>query len=330
MNSGRSRGTGQSQPLVIAVDLGGTRIRVALSDLQGHFLHRIERATGAEEGREAVLDRLVDSIQQARQAAPSEGACIGVGLGSPGPLDPRTGVILSAPNLPGWENVPLQEIMEDRLGMPARLANDGNAAVLGEWAFGAGRGHQNLIYVTISTGVGGGIIADGRLVLGRRGLAGEVGHMTLQADGPRCNCGNTGCWEALASGTAIARQGAAAVLESRSPLLAELSQGVAGRVDAKLVGEAARRGDPVAGEIIQQAALYSGIGIASLIHLFSPEVVLVGGGVSKLGDFFLEPVRHIVHERVMAPYKDTPVKPAALGGDVGLLGAVALFLPEEE
>jgi len=210
-----------------------------------------------------------------------------------------------------------------------RLANDANAAVLGEWAFGAGQGRQNLIYITISTGVGGGMIIDGRLVLGLRGLAGEVGHMTLQADGPRCNCGNYGCWEALSSGTAIARDGAEAVRSGQSSWLVELSQGDPDRVDARLVGEAAHQGDGAALQIIRQAARYSGIGVANLLHLFSPEVVLVGGGVSNLGDIFFEPLRRTAFKRVMPAYRNVPIVRAALGPDVGLLGAVALFRTED-
>ncbi|MBN1485712.1 MAG: ROK family protein [Chloroflexia bacterium] len=319
----------QADALVVAVDLGGTQIRGALSDLQGHFLKRMACATEAEQGREAVLDRLVDLIQQVRAPAGTR-PCLGVGIGSPGPVDPKSGTILSPPNLPGWHHVPLRGILEERLGMPVRMANDGNVAVLGEWAFGAGQNCQNLLYVTISTGVGGGIISDGRLILGRQGLAGEVGHMTLKPDGPRCNCGNYGCWEALSSGTAIAREGAAAVREGRSEILAELCQGQPEQLAAKHVGQAAEQGEQVAAAIIRQAAVYAGIGVANLLHLFSPELVLIGGGVSNMGEMFLGPLRQTAQERLMPAYQDVPIRRAALGADVGLQGAVALFLLTEE
>lgn len=311
--------------LVIAVDLGGTQIRAAACDLQGRFLRRAEHPTKAEEGLEAVLVRIVGLVEEVRAGLPKD-RVLGVGVGSPGPVDPLAGVIISPPNLPGWYEVPLRSLLEERLGLPVRLANDANAAALGEWAFGAGRNYRNIAYVTISTGIGGGIIADGRLLLGHRGLAGEVGHMTLWPEGPRCNCGNYGCWEALASGTAIAREGAEAVRSGRAPILSRLVEGVAERVDAKLVGEADAQGDEAAAEIIRRAAEYSGVGVANLLHLYSPEIVLIGGGVSRLGERLFGPIRRVARERVMPPYRDVPILPAALRGDAGLLGAVALFL----
>ncbi len=313
------------KPLVVAVDLGGTQIRVALSDLDGNFLRRVACPTEASQGLEAVLRRLVARIQEVRQGIRDDDL-LGVGVGSPGPVDALGGMIISPPNLPGWNEVPLRDILEQRLSLPVRLANDANAAALGEWAFGAGRGHQNVVYVTISTGVGGGVISEGRLLLGHRGLAVEVGHMTLQPDGPRCNCGNHGCWEALASGTAIARQGAEAVRAGRSALLSELCDGAPEDVDARLVGEAAGRGDPAAQEIIERAAFYCGVGVGNLLHLYSPELVLIGGGVSRLGDVLFSAVRRVARERVMPPYRGVPIEPAALEADVGLLGTVALFL----
>jgi glucokinase len=313
------------KPLVIAVDLGGTQIRVGLSNLEGNFLRRMACPTEASQGQEAVLRRLVARIQEVRQGFPDEDL-VGVGIGSPGPVDALAGLIISPPNLPGWEQVPLRDLVEQRTSLPVRLANDANAAALGEWAFGKGRGRQNVVYVTISTGVGGGVITEGRLLLGHRGLAAEVGHMTLQPDGPRCNCGNYGCWEALASGTAIAREGAEVVRAGRSPLLAEMCENEPDRVDARMVGEAAEQGDSEARKIIELAGYYSGIGVANLIHLYSPEIVLIGGGVARQGPLLLDPLRQVVLERVMPPYRGVPIEPAALEADVGLLGTVALFL----
>ncbi len=317
-----------ARPLVIAADVGGTRIRAALSDMEGHILRRQEWPTETERGRDGVLDRIVELIQQVRGDTPASDVR-GVGVGTPGPLDPRQGMVLSAPNLPGWYNLPLQSILQERLGLPVQLINDANAAALGEWVFGAGRGCQNLVYVTISTGIGGGVITDGRLLLGHRGLAGEVGHMTLEAGGPRCNCGNYGCWEVLAAGPAIGREGAEAVRDGLSPVLAELSAGQPHRVDARMVGEAAHRGDPRAKEIIARSAYYCGVGMVNLLHLYSPEIILVGGGVSKLGDLIYGPMRQVVQERAMPAYRGVPIKPASLGEDMGLLGAVALFKEEK-
>jgi len=313
------------RPLVIAVDLGGTQIRVALSDLEGQFLRRVACPTEAAQGQEAVMRRLVARIQEVRQGIPDKDI-LGVGIGSPGPVDALAGLIISPPNLPGWEEVPLRDFLEQRLSLPVRLANDANAAALGEWAFGDGRGRQNVVYVTISTGIGGGVIAEGRLLLGHRGLAGEVGHMTLLPEGPRCNCGNYGCWEALASGTAIARDGAEAVRVHPASRLAKLCEKDPERVDARMVATAAGLGDRAAKEIIERAAFYCGVGVANLLHLYSPEIVLIGGGVSKMGDILFTTVRQVVLERVMRPYRSVPIEPAALDVDVGLLGTVALFL----
>jgi len=313
------------RPLVVAVDLGGTRIRVALSDLEGNFLRRVDCPTEASQGQDAVLRRLSARIQEVRQGFSDE-EIVGVGIGSPGPVDALAGLIISPPNLPGWEEVPLRDLIEQRTSLPVRLANDANAAALGEWAFGGGQGRQNVVYVTISTGVGGGVIIEGRLLLGHRGLAAEVGHMTLQPDGPRCNCGNYGCWEALASGTAIAREGAEVVRAGRSPILAEMCEDVSEQVDARMVGAAAGQGDGESRKIIELAGYYSGIGVANLIHLYSPEIVLIGGGVSRQGALLLNPLRQVVHERVMPPYRGVPIEPAELEADVGLLGTVALFL----
>lgn len=314
--------------LVLAADLGGTRLRAALADLEGRFLRRLEWATEAERGRQALLERIVALIQQVRGDTPDEDL-LGIGVGTPGPLDPTTGVVLSAPNMPGWVDLPLQAVLEERLGLPVRLVNDANGAALGEWVYGAGRGHQNLVYITISTGIGGGVIADGRLLLGHRGLAGEVGHMTLQADGPRCNCGNYGCWEALASGTAIGRDGAEEVRAGRSALLQQLCRGQPEQVDARMVGQAAAQGDAAASEIIKRAARYCGVGMVNLLHLYSPEIILVGGGVAKLGDLLFRPMRRAVREQAMPAYRNVPIDPASLGENMGLLGAVALFRLEE-
>lgn len=314
--------------LVLAADLGGTRIRAALSDLEGHFLRRLEWATEPERGREVLLERIVALIREVRGDTPADDL-LGLGVGTPGPLDPETGIVLSAPNMPDWVDLPLGTFLQERLALPVRLVNDANGAALGEWVYGAGRGRRNLVYITISTGIGGGVIVDGRLLLGHRGLAGEVGHMTLQADGPRCNCGNYGCWEALASGTAIGRAGAAAVQEGRSPLLAQLCRGRPEQVDARMVGEAARRGDTTAGEIIKRAARYCGVGMVNLLHLYSPEIILVGGGVAKLGDLLFGPMRRVVREQAMPAYRSVPIELASLGEDMGLLGAVALFRLEE-
>jgi glucokinase len=240
----------------------------------------------------------------------------------PGPVNPWTGVIASAPNLPGWRDVPFKEIVEAALGLPAHVGNDANLAALGEHSYGAGRGDDDMIYLTVSTGIGGGIIADGRLVLGTAGLAGEPGHMTILPDGPPCNCGNTGCLEVLASGTAIGR-------EARRRLAAGEASALAGQpietVDAEDVVRAARAGDRLAAEVFGEAMGYLGVGVANLVHLFNPRAIIIGGGVSNAGDLLFHPVREAVRRRCMAAFRqDIRIIRAKLGDDVGLLGAAAL------
>ena len=187
-------------PYILAVDLGGTQIRAALCDLQGQILRRIAYPTQAASGLDAVIKRLEDTIAEAIGSTPLD-QIIGIGIGAPGPLNPITGILLEAPNLPGWYNVPLRNIISARFGLPTFLGNDANLAGLAENTFGAGHGQSHMIYLTVSTGIGGGIIVDGRMLLGARGLGAEVGHTIVDPDGPLCSCGHHGCVESFASGT---------------------------------------------------------------------------------------------------------------------------------
>jgi len=208
------------------------------------------------------------------------------------------------------------------------VGNDANLAALAEQRFGAGQGVSDLIYITVSTGIGGGIIADNRLLLGAQGFAAEVGHQTIEAHGPRCKCGNIGCLEALAAGPAIARCARELVRTGIGTAIADLVGGDLDKITAKVVNRAAQAGDPVAIELFRQAGFYIGVGIVNLLHLFNPSLIVIGGSVTKAGDLLFEPIRATVRERAMASYywENTPIVPATLGDDVGLLGAVALVL----
>jgi glucokinase len=232
--------------------------------------------------------------------------------------------------MPGWDRFPLKDLLQQELGLPVYVGNDANLAGLGEHRYGAGRGVSHLVYLTVSTGIGGGVIVAGKLLLGADGLAGEVGHMTLEAQGPRCNCGNTGCLEALAAGPAVARQGAAALNRGESPGLSALAHGQAELVTAKTVVEAARNGDVVARSVVDRAGFYLGVGVVNLIHLFNPQLVVIGGGFAiGAGEMLFEPVRRAVEERVMPPFRQAlRIVPAALGDDAGLMGAAALALED--
>ncbi len=315
----------------IGVDLGGTKVATALTDIHGHILQRAEVPTGAREGAEAVISRIVESIRtvmntvvDGRKVSPEE--VLGIGIGSPGPLDARRGIVLAAPNLK-WENVPICDPIAETFGLPTYLDNDASLAAMAESRFGAGKGVENMIYMTVSTGIGGGIIINGRIYRGSHGNAGEIGHMTIKSDGPRCGCGNFGCLEALASGTAIAREAAEGIRTGMTTSLREKANGDPAKVTARLVGEALREGDSFAREVIHQAANYLGIGLANLVDIFDPEIIVIGGGVSRIGEELFEPARETMRERALpAVVKDVKIAPALLGGDSGVLGAASLVL----
>ena len=316
------------QNLFIGIDLGATKISTALVDAAGKIIARDYRETRAAEGQKAVIERMVYAAHRVMgEAGIAPSQVTAVGVCSPGPIDVRTGVVTAPPNLPGWKNVPLKQLIEEALGITTFMENDANAAALGEHRFGAGRGVQDMIYVTASTGIGGGLILNGQLYGGTTGAAGEIGHMTVLPWGPYCGCGNRGCLEALASGTAIARDGRELVRRGVPTLIAELAEGHSERVTAKLVAEAADKGDIEAQEILAEAMGYLSVGMASLVNLFNPELIVIGGGLTNLGDGLFGPVRRAIERRAFpAAARAVKVVPAELGGDVGVLGAVAVAM----
>lgn len=306
---------------IIGVDLGGTNLRAALSDAQGTIIDEVRVPTLADEGPDAVTGRLVTCIERVRAALPSGGELLGVGVGSPGPLDPFDGVVFTMPNLPGWKNVPLRAILEERTGLSVELGNDANAAALGEWLFGAGSGLQNMVYVTISTGIGGGVIADGRLVLGHRGAATEVGHHII-------DWRTRSSWEDLASGTGLARAAAAAMPGKPDSYLHQLA--TPQNVTAEHVAQAAAANDPLALQLLDDEGELIGAGLVNMLHLYSPALIVLGGGVATNNPQLIPRASKVVQERAMLVYRDVPVKLAQLGDRAGLLGAVALFLHMRE
>jgi glucokinase len=308
----------------IGVDLGGTQIRALVCDGQGQVLSRAATLTLAQEGCAAVIERIHQTIIEAVGTLPWE-AVAGIGVGAPGPLDPYSGVVVHAPNLPGWDGVPLRSIIAERFGRPVELGNDANLAALGEQRFGAGRGVADMVYMTVSTGIGGGIIAGGELFLGHGGFAGEIGHQTILVDGPLCGCGNRGCLEALAAGPAIGRMGREAAALPRGAALLALAGGDIAAVTARTVSKAAAGGDAAAIEILRRAATYIGIGLANLCNILNPELFVLGGGVTNSGAFFLDMIRETIPLHAMAAMRNVRVVRAALGDDVVLMGAVALI-----
>jgi glucokinase len=315
---------------VIGIDLGGTKIKTALVDNTGKVTAQDYQETNATEaeGPSAVIERMSDAARKVMADAGVKPAQVkAVGVGAPGPLDIEAGILISPPNLPGWFRVPLKQLIEDSLGIATFVENDANAAGLGEHRFGAGRGAQHMIYVTASTGIGGGLILDGEVYHGATGMAGEIGHMTIKPDGPLCNCGNWGCLEALASGTAIAREGRERVARGVPTRIAELAGGDPERVTAKTVADAASQGDAVAQGILAEAMEYLGIGMANLVNLFDPQLIVIGGGLTNIGEMLFEPARRIIAQRAyITRAHPVNVLPAALGDDVGVLGAGAVAL----
>jgi glucokinase len=320
---------------VVGVDLGGTKILTARCDRRGQVLAQQRVLTEVEDGPDVVIQRICGTIQTVL-AGCDLAHLLGIGVGAPGPLNHLTGTLFDPPNLPGWTAVPLRDLVAGwfraQYGREVRvvLGNDANAAALGEYRFGVGSEHpglRHMVYMTVSTGIGGGVISDGQLLLGRHGMAGEVGHMTVAADGPRCNCGNTGCLEILASGTAIGLEGAKLVESGRAPLLAQLAASAPEGVTARLVDQAARQGDSDAVALLARAGRYVGVGVVNLIHLFNPELICIGGGVSKAGDLLFEPLIETVDRLTMPAMRDgvAIVRPR-LGDQIGVLGAAALVL----
>ena len=317
-----------SKNLILGVDLGGTKIATALATAQGKILARGYNLIPTQTAPDTVISTIFATIDKTLSSSEiALSRVLGIGIAAAGIIDSDYGKVIFSPNLPGWREVPLREAVEQRFGTPAYLGNDANLAALGEWYFGVQKKVANLIYITVSTGIGGGIISNGRLYTGCRGTAGEIGHMTIDINGPRCNCGNIGCWEALASGTALAREAVKQITQGANTSIVELVNGDVSKIDAKVVFEAAKQGDELAKELISQLAYYFGVGLANLVNIFNPELILIGGGVAKMGDLLLQPAIKVVKKRAFATSAATvKIKPALLGDDSGVLGAVAFVL----
>lgn len=310
---------------VIGIDLGGTKINTALVDFQGNIIEQVNIPTLASKGEKVVLDRIIDTIDQVLNKCEVKIKNIrAIGIGAPGPLRSKQGIIITTPNLP-FKNFNIIDPIKKIYNVNTYLDNDANVAAIGEHMFGAGKGSNNMIYVTVSTGIGGGAILNGNLFRGNTCNALEIGHMTIEPKGPRCNCGNYGCCEVLASGTAIARQGIEAVEKEMVTTLTKYSN-----ITAYEVFKEAQNGDRVCSEIVNKSLNYLGICIANLISSFDPEVIIIGGGVSKAGQIVFDSVRNIVKIRCFKVLADScRIIPAGLKENSGVIGAAALALREE-
>ncbi|WP_010238506.1 ROK family protein [Clostridium arbusti] len=311
---------------VIGIDLGGTKICGALSDVDGNVLSQHTIATNAFEGEEAVLGRVISVIEKILSDGDKKPEEIkAIGIGSPGPLDAEKGIIITTPNLP-FKNFKLVDPIKEKFRVPTYLDNDGNVGAIGEFVFGAGQGTKNMIFITVSTGIGGGAILNGQVYRGNTCNALEIGHMTLEKDGPRCNCGNYGCAEALASGTAIGKRAKKAILNGEDTILKTYEN-----VTSYETFQAAKKGDAVASKILDNSLNYLGICVANMITIFDPEMVIIGGGVSKGGDIVFDKVKEVVNTRCFkAMAESCKIVPAGLGTDAGVMGAVALAVIESK
>lgn len=311
---------------VIGVDLGGTKIHGAIADLEGNIIASQVVPTEAKDGDKAVLNRIIGVIDKVLEKSGKTSEEVkAIGIGSPGPLDTKKGTIVASSNLP-FKNFSLVDPIKNKFNVPVYLDNDANVATIGEFMFGAGKNTNNMIYVTVSTGVGGGAILNGKIFRGNTSNALEVGHTTILPEGPRCNCGNHGCVEALASGTAIGKRALEAVESGLETTLAKYENPTSYEVFVE-----AKNGDEVAKDILHRSLTYLGIGVANIINTFDPEMIVIGGGVSKGGQVVFQRVKEVVDERALkAMAEKCKIVPAGLGTDAGVIGAVALAIMESK
>ena len=316
---------------VLAIDLGGTKIIAALISNKGQVLAREYHLTLADEGPRSVIKRILSAIDHLlglRNIDPSQ--LDSISIAAAGAINPEKGLVTSSPNLPGWNNVPLRDTIRRKYKVNTFLINDANAAALGEHHFGAGKGVNNLVLLALGTGIGGGIIINGKLYSGSHGSAGEIGHMTIDINGPRCNCGNIGCLEVLASGTAVAKEAVRRIRQGERSSLTEIVEGKIENITAEKVSIAAQGGDSLASEVISSAAFYLGVGMVNLVNIFNPEMIIVGGGMAKMGDLLLNPAKQIVRERAFqSSAQAVRIVPAQLGDDAGVLGAAVFAFQQK-
>jgi glucokinase len=319
------------EQFIVGIDLGGTNIAGGAMPTDGTREIAMRMiATKAEEGAEAVIERMgqmVDDViaQTIVETGAERSDFLGVGIGAPGPLDRERGVVSVTPNL-GWVDFPLRDRVAERVNLPATLDNDANCATLGEFWCGAAKGGRNVVGMTIGTGIGGGLILEGKLYHGSSDAAGEIGHTTIDPTGRRCKCGNYGCLEAYASGPAIAERARELLRADGDSTLHQLVNGDLSRITAQTVFEASRRDDPVALEVVRDTAHFLGVGISNLINIFNPDICVVAGGVTQAGDILFDPLRNEVRRRAFKVAVDAcKIVPGALPLSAGVVGAVATF-----
>lgn len=314
-----------SAEYVIGVDLGGTNVRAALIETSGEIVSQARRSSLQDQPPAATLQQIVETCRQVMDAAKPGAAVLGVGIGLPGIMDVHTGVCFWSPNFPQWKDVPIGETVQAGVGLPTFILNDAKCAALGELVYGAGKGARNMVMITLGTGIGGAFVVDGRLLIGPNGSIGEVGHQTLDPNGPRCGCGNFGCWEAIAARDAIIERADRKLQAGRASRLRELAP--RGGITPELVSRAAAAGDAVALEVLDEIGFLIGVGVTSLINILNPERFVIGGGIAQAGELLLGPIRRTVDSRAVPLQRQTAeIVPALLGDNAGVMGAGALVL----
>ncbi|MFZ3277524.1 MAG: ROK family protein [Candidatus Sulfotelmatobacter sp.] len=317
-----------SDPCFIGVDVGGTKVAAGLVDSIGEITQQTRIpmvATDAAAGLAAVT-AAIDTVRAATDhKVELKGLIAGIGICAPGPLDPRTGVVINPPNLQGWRNFPLADLVSEAYRLPVRVDNDGNAAALAEALWGAGRGYRNVFCATIGTGIGTGIVFDGRIYHGRTGAAAEGGHNTIDYRGPRCGCGKLGCIEALASGPAIARRASEKIAAGSRSSILELAGGRIDHITSEMVGRAYCAGDSLAKEVLEETAMFLTVWLGNIVDLLEPDVMIIGGGAASMLKPFFEEIRDgLPSWCVNSHCQEVPLVTAHYGADAGIAGGAAL------
>jgi glucokinase len=315
--------SGAQKNLFVGVDVGGTKVAAGLVNAEGEILSHIRVPMAANSSPEEGLQSVLSAIKQALPE--NQGAVAGIGICAPGPLDPRTGVILNPPNVPCWRNFSLAEAVRKVHSVPVKVDNDANAAALAETRWGAARGRTNVFYATIGTGIGTGIVFEGKIYHGRTGSAGEGGHVSIDYNGPICRCGKPGCIEILASGPAIARRAREEVNKGRTSSMLEIAGGSLAAITGEIVGKASENGDSLARAILSETTTMLALWLSNMVDLFDPEIIVIGGGAAALLSPFFDDLRAQVTELAVNPWtKEVPIIEARYGAESGIAGGAAL------
>lgn len=311
----------------IGIDVGGTNVKIALVDEKGKIIYSNSVPTYAKMGYEYTVNNIKQAIRDLmKETNTTEKNIEGIGFDFPGQVDCKKGIVKLAPNIPGWVNVPIAQMIEEEFHIPTKIDNDVRCAALGELKFGAGKGCENFVCITVGTGIGSGLVINGKVVRGASNAAGEIGHIKLQMQGgPICGCGDTGCLEAFASGPSIVAMAQEYIKGGKSTKFREMAAAEGGEITPYMVAKAAEEGDPVAKRIFEIVGEYIGIGLTSVINLLNPEKVIIGGGVAEAGDLLFGPIRRTIKERAMVVAGEAvEIVPAQLGNSAGVIGASML------